>query len=123
MTSIADRRREQRLSQQTTIFVEVCSAEPGSADQARVIICSSLDISASGIQVQMDHPVPVGSILRLCADFGSQREPLYLVGETKWLSQEEELYNIGFELLDAENSDISEWQQLVDEKAADYSQP
>lgn len=111
-----DRRSELRLPSKATIFVEVCSASDNDEPSPTVIMCSSLDISANGIQVQMDSEVAVGSILRLCADFGSSREPIYLVGEAKWVSSSNDLFNIGFEILDAENSDISDWKHLIIEK-------
>ena len=111
-----DRRSEYRMDNKTVIFVEVCSASPEHNNKTDVILCTSLDISPSGIQVQMDKEVPMGSIIRLCADFGNERDPIYLIGETRWIKTEEDLFNIGFELLDAENSDISEWQDLVQEK-------
>jgi hypothetical protein len=116
MNSPTDRRSEIRLQTQATIFVEICSAEPDKDSSPTILICSSLDISANGVQVQMDDEVPLGSILRLCADFGSSREPIYLIGETKWVTPCDDLFNIGFEILDAENSDIMDWKNLIVEK-------
>ena len=116
MNFLEDRRNEHRLADKTIIFVELCSATADNTTSPNIIICTSLDISANGIQIQMDKEVPVASILRLCADFGNEREPIYLVGEAKWVKPEGELFNIGFELLDAENSDFADWKYLVASK-------
>jgi hypothetical protein len=114
-----ERRSETRLDEKTTVFVEICAAEPGHNPDPKVIICTSLDLSANGLQVQMDSEVPVSSILRLCADFGRDKEPVYLIGEAKWVRPEGELFNVGFELFDAENSDIIAWKNLVANKLLD----
>lgn len=113
MNDSAERRTETRLYQQTTIFIEVCSANFDDKKPAQVIICNSVDISANGIQVQMDEHVAMGTILRLCAEFTSGKEPMYLVGEVKWVGEQDEGFNIGFELLDAEGTDIIEWKNII----------
>lgn len=113
MSDYAERRTETRLYQQTTIFIEVCSANFDNDEPAQVIICNSVDISANGIQVQMDESVAMGAILRLCAEFASGKDPIYLVGEVKWVSKQQQGFNIGFELFDAEGTDIIEWKNII----------
>lgn len=113
MNDSAERRTETRLFQQATIFIEVCSADFDDEQPAEVIICNSLDISANGIQVEMDKAVPTGSILRLCAEFLSGKDPMYLVGEVKWVAEQDDAFNIGFELFDAEGTDIIEWKNII----------
>ncbi|HUH38589.1 MAG TPA: PilZ domain-containing protein [Spongiibacteraceae bacterium] len=108
-----ERRTETRLHQQATVYVEVQASDYGDATPPRVVVCNSVDISANGLQVRMDDPLPVGTILRLCAEFHDAREPLYLVGEVRWLRQETEGYAIGFSLFEADQSDISGWKSLV----------
>ena len=108
-----ERRNEVRLQQTATVFVEVCSASFEQDVPADVIICSSVDISSNGILIEMDRPVAVGSILRLGADFGDRETTLYLVGEAKWLKEEQGNYMIGFELYDAEGTDIVSWKELI----------
>ena len=109
----ADRRTEIRLDQQTTIFVELLAADHDLPEPAQVSICSSIDLSETGLQVRMDHPAEVGSILRLCAEFTDGREPLYLVGEVKWLRPDGEGYCVGFALFESEYTDIDAWKQFI----------
>lgn len=108
-----NKRSETRLDEKVTIFVEVCSASIDNALPADVIICNSLDISANGIQVEMDETVPIGSILRLFAELPSSEKPLHLIGEVKWIVEEKNQFNIGFELYDAENTDIAGWKSVI----------
>lgn len=113
MSNIDNKRSETRLDEKVTIFVEVCSDSIDNATPSNVIICKSLDISANGIQVQMDEQVPVGSILRLFAELPDSQKALHLIGEVKWIVEEKDQCNIGFELYDAENTDIIGWKSVI----------
>jgi hypothetical protein len=118
MTDSADnnasnRRSEHRLDEHVTIFVERYAAEFDNSRSASIMICDSVDISANGVQVRMDQPLPVGTILRLCAQFSGGRESLYLVGEVKWLREEGGQYCIGFALFESEQTDIVAWKELI----------
>lgn len=106
-----EKRSETRLNEQATIFVETYDSEGDEGN--KIIICNSLDISANGIQFQLDEKITVGSILRLCAEFHDHHDTLQLVGEIKWVTPEDEHYNIGFEIYDAEHTDIIAWKNLI----------
>ncbi|MDB6062618.1 MAG: hypothetical protein JWM78_2721 [Verrucomicrobiaceae bacterium] len=108
-----ERRSESRLDEGVTILVERYAAEYDSSRPATIVVCRSLDISANGLQVRIDQSIPVGTILRLCAQFRSGRESLYVVGEVKWLRAEDDLYCIGFALYDSEQTDIIAWKELI----------
>jgi hypothetical protein len=108
-----DKRKEKRINQKTTVYVEVAAAEFDNSSPAKVIMCSSLDMSASGLQVEMDQEVEVGCILRLCAEFSDDDKTLYLVGETMWVKAVDDHFKIGFQLYDAENTDIDSWKNLM----------
>lgn len=111
----SDKRSETRLQEQATIYIELYDQQSEQATNS-VIICNSLDISANGIQFQIDQALPPGSILRLVAELPDKDEPLQLVGEVKWATADQEDFNIGFELYDAEHTDIITWKQLIAER-------
>lgn len=108
-----ERRSEMRLDEQATIFLEVMSSSTDNTTSPSVVICNSLDVSANGIQVALDDSIAVGSILRLGVDLGADTETIYLVGEAKWVRQEDDEYKIGFELYDAEGTDIATWKESI----------
>lgn len=116
MNSSADksheRRSELRIDEQATIFLEVMSVSEDGEPPA-VVICNSLDLSANGIQIAMDEEIAVGSILRLGVELGSACDALYLVGEAKWVRRDNDQFLIGFELYEAENTDIAHWKEAV----------
>ena len=111
--SAAERRSETRLNESVTIFVERYAADFDNTNPASIIICKSVDISANGLQVRMDQPIPLGTILRLCAQFSSGREALYVVGEVRWQREEDSGYCIGFGLFESEQTDIIAWKELI----------
>ncbi|WP_019531548.1 PilZ domain-containing protein [Dasania marina] len=106
-----DKRSEGRVNEQTTIFVEAYDST--SFNGTKVVICNSLDISANGLQFQMDERPELGSILRLFAEFHDQQAAMQLVGEVKWVEPQGQDFNIGFAIYDAENTDIIQWKQLI----------
>ena len=108
-----ERRSEERLGEGVTILLERHAAEYDGAQSAKIVVCRSLDISANGLQVRIDEAIPVGTILRLCAQFRSGRESLYVVGEVKWVRAEQDLYCVGFALYDSEQTDIVAWKELI----------
>lgn len=109
-----ERRIETRLQEEVTIFVEMMPQDEQS--QPTVIICNSIDLSANGLQVQLDDPVKIGTILRLCVDFHDNEDPIYLIGEVKWTTEKDAQHFVGFELYDAENSNIIDWKHLIASK-------
>jgi hypothetical protein len=113
VTKTDEQRSESRINQAATIFVEIFSSDEDDSASPQVIICNSIDISANGLQIQMDQDVAVGSILRLCVDMNSDEKEIYLVGEAKWVVPCDKRFNIGFELYDAENTDILGWKNTI----------
>lgn len=108
-----ERRSEQRLAETVTILLERYAADFDNSRPASIVICRSLDVSANGLQVRVDEPIPLGTILRLCAQFSSGRQPLYVVGEVKWLREEGDAYCVGFALFESEGTDIVGWKQAI----------
>jgi len=108
-----NRRAELRLPERATLVVERMAAEYDNSEPADIIVCNSVDVSANGLQLRLDRPIPTGTILRMCAQFTDDRQPLYVVGEVKWLRPEAYQYCIGFELFDSEQTDIIGWKELV----------
>ena len=112
-----DHRIEDRLRIEETVFIEIPDASIDTED--RVVICSSSDLSANGIQVVVDKDIAVGSILRLCLDL-PKAEPIFLTGEVKWTAIEPDNNDIrlGFFIHECDESDIVGWKYWVAEKLA-----
>ena len=111
-TSPENNRTETRLELEETVFIEVLSSAAPTA--SNVVMCTSLDFSANGIQVVVDQDINLGAILRLCIDM-PDKEPIFLVGEVKWKRADTATGGIrlGFLLFESDDSDIAEWKQMI----------
>lgn len=115
----ANRRSEFRLNDRAALFVEVRAASPDGSTPAEILACSGLDMSANGLQLQVDRPLPAGAILRLGADMGQDQPAMYVVGEVRWCRPEGDGYAIGFLLFDSDGTDIVAWKQFIASRLAD----
>ncbi len=72
--------------------------------------CHSLDISRGGLRVSLEHPLPIGFITELCAE-NRKGKLMLLFAEVRWCDKDNDVYQCGFQLLDAEASDLTHWLQ------------
>ncbi len=102
-----EQRIERRIKLEETVFIELLSAE---ADQ-NIIMCTSIDFSANGLQLVVDKEIPPDSVIRLCIDL-SQHEPMFLTAEVRWVTTDpdKDEIRVGLSLYESEDSDIEDWQ-------------
>ena len=116
-----DKRRHERLSFQGTIFIELVSPGMGGHD-GEVVMCKTIDISRSGLRVGVNRQLTAGAILQIGVELSDKDETLYLAGEVKWCGrddQEDDSWLVGFELMNANDSDIEAWRAaLIDSGVA-----
>lgn len=108
-----NRRSELRLNDTATIFVEMRAASADGATPAEIVVCGSVDLSANGLQIHVDRPLPTGRILRLGANPGDGQPPMYVVGEVRWGRQADDHWAIGLALFDSDGTDIVAWKKFV----------
>ena len=112
-----DKRRHERLSFQGAIFIELVA--PGMIGHGgEVIMCKTIDISRSGLRVGVNRQLTVGAILQIGVDLSDKEDTLYLAGEVKWCLRDEDLENswsVGFELMNANDTDIDAWRAALTE--------
>jgi hypothetical protein len=118
-----EKRRHERLSFQGTIFIELIS--PGmSGHDGEVVICKTIDISQSGLRVGVDRELTVGAILQIGVDLLDAEDTLYLAGEVRWCGPDddaEDRWLVGFELMNANDSDIEAWRAALTEMDGEKS--
>jgi len=78
-----------------------------------VFMCTSLDLSANGLQVVVNN-IHLGSILRLCIDL-ADKDPIFLVGEVMWKRPDPgtDCIRFGFLVFESNDSNIKEWKLWV----------
>ena len=112
----SDHRQEGRLDEIAAVFIEWMAGAEGleGASQTAVILCSSADLSSHGLRVSTDRALPVGAILTLGVELKKTSETLFLAGEVRWCEHDSSgRYQIGFQVLQAEDSDHERWQDVV----------
>lgn len=108
-----EKRQELRLSAQETLFIEVDSGEDGA--QTQIVISSSVDISANGLQMIIDRPLLAGSIHRLCLQLDVPDAWLYLSAMVIWVRPlaDDDGYAVGVQVMESQGTDIQQWKTWV----------
>ena len=107
-----DLRVETRLNHEVTILIEV---QTSTATSANVVLCNSLDLSANGLQVVLDHEIAQGGIFRLFIDIRDQ-DPIFLVAEAKWVRpdpDETASFRIGLLIFESEDTNVAQWKEYI----------
>ena len=111
----SDKRGEFRLDDEITIFIETYSSPQSAHESTSMVISKTIDLSANGVQVIMDGPLPMNSILRLCLETVDHQQRFMLTGEVLRQSKvpTSSQYSIGFQLLESDQTDIVEWKKYI----------
>ena len=83
--------------------------------------CKSLNVSRGGLQVALDEALTVGAILQIGVDLAGAENTLYLAGEVRWClpgKTEQKDWIAGFKILNADNSDVERWADMIAEMEA-----
>lgn len=109
----SNRRAEPRAEVHAAVFLEVDHPDPESGEQPTVILCRILDVSSTGLRIRVDRALPQTAILRLCADFGRDWQPVEVMGEVRWCREEGDYFEAGFVLFESSCTDIEVWKGLI----------
>lgn len=99
-------RQEYRLDARETVYLEQAGSE--------LLISTSLDISANGLRVITDIPLPEGSIVHSGVQLKSG-EHFVLVCEVKWAQPygDQGEFLVGLSLFESEGTDIQRWKEMI----------
>lgn len=110
------RRKHLRLPIESTTFIELLSPRLGNSDSGRMVTCKTANVSRGGLQVTLAEELTVGSILQIGVDLPGAESTLYLAGEVRWClpsNEEQNPWMAGFQILNADDSDIERWVALI----------
>ena len=116
MNSSADDRVAPRVEKDVTIFIELTSVTTDNEGQSDIVICKSVNLSSTGVQVVLDRAIPKGRILRLCLDT-KDRSPIFVMAQAMWQQEDAKTHEqyVGFKLLDSLGTDFADWRVAVAE--------
>ena len=110
------RRKHLRLPVESATFIELVSPRVGHSESGRLVTCKSLNVSRGGLQVSLGEELTVGAILHIGVDLPGSQDTLYLAGEVRWClknNNEQHPWIAGFQILNADDSDIDRWVALI----------
>ncbi len=110
------RRKHLRLPIESTTFIELLSPRLGHSESGRMVTCKTMNVSRGGLQVILAEEITVGTILQIGVDLPGAEGTLYLAGEVRWClpgNDEQNPWMAGFQILNADDSDIDRWVALI----------
>lgn len=113
---VGQRRKHLRLPIESTTFIELLSPRLGQSDSGRMVTCKTVNVSRGGLQVILAEEITVGAILQIGVDLPGAEGTLYLAGEVRWClpsNDEQNPWMAGFQILNADDSDIERWVALI----------
>ena len=115
METISNRRRHVRLQRDDKLFIQVLAASESPSLVGETLQCSTLDVSESGVRVEISCEVPVLSEIDLWIDVKACAQKYFMHGLVKWCYEadpEKPLFQIGIELLAVPFTDFDDWQAM-----------
>lgn len=111
-----DMRRESRLAEEMVVQLLTFSTPEGKQNPNQFKIIRTIDISAGGMQIELNARIPVKSVLQLRLQPKNGQKSFKLKGEVRWTYQDRldaNRHYIGFRLLDEDRGDNSDWSDYV----------
>jgi Tfp pilus assembly protein PilZ len=111
-----EQRKHLRLPLASTTFIELLSPRVGESESGRMVTCKTTNVSRGGLQVTLSEKLTVGAILQIGVDLPNAANTLYLAGEVRWClrsNDEHHPWMAGFQILNADDSDIEDWIALI----------
>lgn len=106
------KRSEIRVIQTFTVFMERHLVMEESINSS-IVVTKSIDVSANGVKIILDSPLPMQSLVRLCLESNNGEAPFLLIGEVAWIFLVEKQTMVGFHLVESIDTDITRWKEFI----------
>jgi hypothetical protein len=110
-----DRRAHQRMevSEEVSLKIVFSSENPGLL--GRTLDGSTLDLSAGGLRISLNHPIKIDSVLDVWVTMKEQKRKFFLTGNVRWCNESDKpgVYQIGLVLRERTDTvtDLRGWQE------------
>ncbi len=113
-------RKHLRLPVESRVFIELDASVDAVEGESSVAICKTLDVSAQGMRVLLDHELQEDAYLQVGVEppqaEGTSEATFFLVAQVRWCrpaDQDEGSFLAGLALMQSEGSDIDHWVNLI----------
>ena len=115
MSNQKERRQHARQPRDERVVVQIVSSSRDTLPPGTVVRCSTKDVSAEGLRIQLDQQLPEGFHLELWVEISNHPSKFYLAGEVKWCQALEDgkRYLVGVALSQGDTEDLEKWQALL----------
>lgn len=112
--SFNDKRQEYRLQGEERVYIALPNLSDDSETPYQIHICTSVDMSANGFQLILDHELPAHHYFEICIHLKNPDQQFHLVAESRWCrSTSADDYLIGFTICDADGRDTASWKNII----------
>jgi Tfp pilus assembly protein PilZ len=120
MSNTKERRQHNRQPRDERVVVQIVSSTRDTLPPGTVVRCSTKDVSAQGLRIQLDQRVPEGFQVELWIEISKHPTKFYLAGEVKWCREVEEgkRYLVGVKLSEGKTEDLELWRKVLDSSQA-----
>ena len=112
MSAMKNEREHLREPRDEKVVFQIFTSAHGTLPPGTVVRCSTKDISARGIRLQLDRPLSEGSMLELGVEISDRPGIFFLAGEVKWCRAftGSKRSQAGLEIKERESDDFGLWQ-------------
>lgn len=111
-----DRRAETRYEQKEDLNLKIVFSSDNPGLLGKTIDGSTIDVSASGLRIMLNHPIKIDSVLDVWVNRKEQNKKYFLTGNVRWCKETEVggTYQVGLVLRERTDTitDLSSWQAL-----------
>ena len=111
MTAMLDneeeRRENERITQAAAYSLKIIFISENPNMLGKSLYGSTIDISASGLGLALDNPLPKGSTIDVIVTLQGSAKQYFLSGKVRWCreNKEDKLHHVGLVLQDLTNTD------------------
>jgi Tfp pilus assembly protein PilZ len=116
MANDNEKRRHPRLPREEILSVKLIAPPTEFSHQGETLYCSTVNVSANGMQIHVNHPLEIGQQLDIWIVLMDDLGTFHLIGEVAWLQDQpdpEEPGNwLAGVLLQEESEHLAAWREL-----------
>lgn len=111
-----DRRAHRRFETAESINLKIVFSSENPGLLGRNLDGSTLDVSAGGLRISLNHPIKIDSVLDVWVTLKEQKRKFFLTGNVRWCNESDKpgIYLIGLILRERTDTvtDLRSWQEV-----------
>lgn len=114
VNSVDERRAHTRFEASEDISLKIVFSSENPGLLGRTLDASTLDVSAGGLRISLNHSIKIDSVLDVWVTLKEQKRKFFLTGNVRWCNESDKpgIYQIGLILRERTDTvtDLRSWQ-------------